>query len=322
MFKSIAAGLLALAATAASAQQVTIQVGYGPGGSYDVTARLVADHLGRFLPGNPAVVVENVPGAGSMKLAKLTMEAGAADGTQIAMVSSALALLPVFDPGNTDFDPLAAHYLASMTNSASYCITPKASGIDTLDKFLTEEFKVGATGPDSTTYIFPAAIKNALDANYEIVTGFKSAAEIDLGMERGDLQARCGIGLTTLSQGDMMERFNIITEMSVTPKNELEGVPFLLDRVTDEKLRAAVALTFSSSEVHLPFLVGPAVPDDVVATLRNAFDAMGADPDFVADAAQRGVELHYTGGARVQEMIEGFANADPEIKEMARTLAQ
>jgi tripartite-type tricarboxylate transporter receptor subunit TctC len=304
------------------AETLTIQVGYGSGGSYDEAARLIADHISRHLPGTTDVVVENVPGAGSLKLAKMVMASEVTDGSQIATVSSALALLPIFDPKSTDFDPTKVHYLISMTNSASYCITPKAAGIDNMDAFLTQDFKVGATGKDSTTYTYPAAIKNALGAKYEIVTGFESATEIDLAMERGEIGARCGIGLTTLSKGDMMDRYNVVVELAPTPKNEIPGVPFLLDRAPDEATREALELVVSSSTVHLPFIAPPVTTEDALAKLRAAFDGLAADPEFAAAAERQGFELIMTSGAEVETLIDGFLAADPAVKEAARALVQ
>jgi tripartite-type tricarboxylate transporter receptor subunit TctC len=308
--------------TLVAAETLTIQVGYGSGGSYDEAARLIADHIARHLPGTSEVVVENVPGAGSVKLAKMVMASTVTDGSQIATVSSALALMPIFDPESTDFDPAKVHYLVSMTNSASYCITPKAAGIDSLDAFLTMDFKVGATGKDSTTYTYPAAIKNALGAKYEIVTGFESATEVDLAMERGDVQARCGIGLTTLSKGDMMDRYNVIVELAPAPKNEIAGVPFLLDRAPDDATRQALELVLSSSTVHLPFIAPPSTSDEALAALRAAFDGLAADADFAAAAKAQGFELVMTDGISVETMIDNFLATAPEVKDAARALVQ
>lgn len=313
---------LLLLPLSAVADDLTIRVGYGPGGSYDDAARLLAAHIGRHLPGSPNVVVENVPGAGSLRLAKMVMQSPVTDGSQIATVSSALALLPVFDPGNTEFDPRRVHYLVSMTNSASYCITPKAAGIETLDAFLTEGFKVGATARDSTTYIFPAAIRNGLGANFDIVTGFQAGAEINLAMERGDIQARCGIGITTLFEGDMMERYNVVAELSLEPKHEIEGVPFLLDRAPDAETRAALELVLSSSTVHVPFIAPRATSDQALADLLAAFEALATDQAFIDDAAARGFALGMTSGPEVEALIEGFLSTDPAVQERARAMVQ
>ena len=319
----VLASVLCLALPAlAAAETLTLQVGYGPGGSYDEAARLLADHIGRHLPGTPTAVVENVPGAGSLKLAKMIMQSPVTDGSTIATVSSALALLPVFDPDNTAFDPRVVPYLVSMTNSASYCITPKTSGIDTLDKFLTESFKVGATGKDSTTYTYPAAIRNGLGAKFDIVTGFESATEVDLAMERGDVQARCGIGTTTLFKGDMMQRYNVIVELATEPKHEIEGVPFLLDRAPDAATRAALALVLSSGTIHIPFIAPPATSPEALANLRAAFAALAEDAAFLAAAKAQGFTLMMTQGPEVEAMIRDLLASDPAVQDRARALVQ
>jgi tripartite-type tricarboxylate transporter receptor subunit TctC len=321
--KSLVAALaVALVAAPASAEQIAIQVGYSPGGSYDLTARLVADHIGKYLPGNPDIVVENVPGAGSLKLAKLFMETGATDGSQIAVVSSALALLPIFEPDNTDFDPRRVHYLASLANEASHCVTHKNSGIETLDEFLQSDAKVGSTGRSSSTYTYPAAIKAALGGTFEIVTGFEGGEEINLAMERGDIQARCGISLTTLMEGDMIERVNVIAELAPEPAGLISGAEFLLDRAPDEATRAALSLVFSSGTIHHPFIAAPDTPEDIVAMLRTAFDALSADVEFLAEAERRKIFVSITGGAEVEAKITGFLASDPALIELARKLVE
>ena len=121
MTRYLALALALFASTALADGQLAIKVGYSPGGSYDMSARLVADFIGKHLPGTPDVVVENFPGAGSLKLAKSFMVSGNTDGTAIATVGSTLALMPLFDPESTDFDPQKVHYLASLTNQAAFC---------------------------------------------------------------------------------------------------------------------------------------------------------------------------------------------------------
>lgn len=177
--------------SAAEAGELVIQVGFGPGGIYDGAARLVADHIGRHIDGDTTVVVENVPGAGSLKLARMMMESPVTDGSVIATIGAGLALVPILDPQNDAFDPRKVHYLASLSSGMTYCVTTKESDIETLDAFLTQPFKVGASGKDSSTYTHPAAIRKALGAKFDIVTGFAGANEINLAMARGDLQGRC-----------------------------------------------------------------------------------------------------------------------------------
>ncbi|PCD77936.1 hypothetical protein CLN94_01065 [Pseudothioclava arenosa] len=312
---------LAVAAPVRAADTVALQVGYGPGGSFDIMARLFADHLGKHLDGNPTVVVENVPGAGSLKLARLIADKGATDGSQIGTISGALGLMPVFDPEG-GFDPANVRYIASASKESSYCITPKSSGITSLAEFVKSNGKAGATGKSSSTYTYSAAIKAALGGTYDIVTGFGGGNEIDLAMERGDIQVRCGISLTVVGQADMLERYRILGEIGTVSKGPVTDEPFVLDMVSDPAERAALELVFSSTRMHHPYIVSKDTPEETVMALRKAFAETAADPAFLADAETRGVVVDLTDGGEVEALIEGFRNADPAILQRAREMVQ
>lgn len=317
-----AAALSLIASPVAAEGLVTILVGYGPGGSYDTVARLLATHLPEHLEGNPEVIVENVPGAGSMVLAKRFTETGKTDGSELAVISSAFALLPVFEPENTDFDPAKVHYVAAMSNESSFCVAHVSSGITTVDQLLSEPIKVGATGKNSSTYTYPAAIKSAFGAKYEIVTGFDGGEEIDLAMERGEVQVRCGIGMTSLQEGDYLSRFNVVAELAPVSRGAFPGVEFILDRATDPDLKQALSLVFSSGTIHHPIIAAPGTPDAVLESLRAAVAAAAADPDFLAEAEARKIEISVTPGDRVEEIIAGFIAAPQAVRERARELVK
>ena len=122
------------------AKQITVKVGYGAGGTYDLSSRLVARYLGDHLAGKPDIVVQNVPGGGSLKLTKLMLAGEPADGSVLASISPAMAFAPLLDPDNVDFDPLSIVWLGSLSSEPAYCATSKASGIDTIEKFLSGDF--------------------------------------------------------------------------------------------------------------------------------------------------------------------------------------
>ncbi|KEO50801.1 Bug family tripartite tricarboxylate transporter substrate binding protein [Thioclava pacifica] len=312
----------ALAGSVEAGDRITIQVGYGPGGSYDTMARLIADHLGRYLAGSPDIIVENVPGAGSLKLARLIETRGAADGSQIASVSNALALKPVFDPDTESFDPRNVRYIASASNESSYCVTPKNSGINSVEDFIASNAKAGATGKSSSTYTYVAAIKKAFDGKFDIVTGFGGGNEINLAMERGDVQVRCGISVTTLNQADTLDRYRILAELGTASRGSIQGEPFLLDLVKNPDDRAALSIVFAPTRMHHPYIVAGATPDAEVATLRAAFDALATDPEFLADAKKRGIVSTITDGATVEAYIAELLGSDPKILQRARELVE
>ncbi|MGJ8623545.1 MAG: Bug family tripartite tricarboxylate transporter substrate binding protein [Yoonia sp.] len=320
----LALGAALLVASPIHAQdRITLQVGYSPGGSYDRVSRLVAEHLGRHLEGTPDIIVENVPGAGSLVLGRQIMAESATDGNRIATVSSALALRPVFAPDSEDFDPTQVHYLASMSNAASYCVSHKNSGIETFAQLLSDpDATVGATGKSSTTYTFPAALRSALGGEYKIVSGFDGGTEIILAMERGEIDVRCGIGMNTLTLNDNLSRFNVIAELALQPKGEIDGPVFALDLAPDAMTREALALALASSEVHFPIVAPPAADPEVVAALRDAFRALMTDEAFIAASEAGNLYTRITPGDEVEAMIAGFLAASPEVRAMARAFVE
>jgi tripartite-type tricarboxylate transporter receptor subunit TctC len=315
--------MLAAGLPATAQDRITIQVGYGPGGGYDGVARMIAGLLPDHLPGTPDIIVENVPGAGSLALARMVMVDANRRGTRLATIASALALSPVFQPETTDFDPRAVHYIAALSNAASYCIASRASGITDLRGLLdTPGVRIGATGRSSSTYTFPAALGRALGGQFEIVVGFAGGPEIDLAMVRGDVEARCGVGLETINETGLRDDTVIVAELAVSPRNEVEGVDFALDLVTDPDLRAALALVFASSSIHHPYVMAPQTPPEHVATMRAAFAAMVASPEFAAVNAARDVPFAPTVGADLVARIEAVLDQPDHIRELARTLVE
>ena len=325
-FRLLAAAMacLTIAAPPLAAQdRITIQVGFSAGGGYDAVARMIAEHLPRHLPGTPDMIVENVTGAGSLVLARMLMADTDTRGTRIATVSSALPLLPVFEPGNTTFDPLAVHYLASFSSAASYCVADRRSGIETLEQLIASpDARVGATGRQSATYSYAAALREALGGQFQIVLGFPGGADIDLAMERGDIQVRCGGGLDQLHATGRQDRFVVIGELAVEPQGEIEGPTFALDLAPDEDTRAALELVFFSTSVHHTYIAPPATSPEVVATLRAAFRAMFEDPAFLALNAERVVPFVPQSGEVVEARIREVLQTPEHIQARARELVQ
>lgn len=209
---SSVAALMASVVTASAFDlaSITIKVGYGAGGTYDLSSRLVAKHLGRFLPGNPQFVVQNVPGGGSMLLTTLMLGSEPRDGSVIASISSAIPFAPTLDPDNASFDPEDIIWLGALADEPAVCITTKASGIATMEAFLSEDFLIGASGRASATYQQAAIVKNGLNAAFTIVTGFDGVTEIELAMERGEVAGHCTASLSDLGRKGMLGRVNII----------------------------------------------------------------------------------------------------------------
>lgn len=306
-----------------AAGTVTIQVGYGAGGSYDLAARLVARHLGRFLPGQPDVIVQNVPGGGSLKLAQLLVGAVPADGSVIGAIGPGTMLAAKLDPANVQFDPLQVGWLESLGAVESFCAVSKASGVASIEDFTQKTFHLGASGKSSTTYLFAALAKNALDAEFDIVTGFDGVADIELAMERGEIAGHCTFSYKDLVTRGLRDTLNVIVRFGRADVHEYESVPRVTDRIDDPRKRQAAELVESLRDYDFPFVAPAGASAETVAMLRKAFDAMAEDPEFIADAEKLDdFTIHPTSGKELERILNERLAAEPAVFEAARQLVQ
>jgi tripartite-type tricarboxylate transporter receptor subunit TctC len=322
------AGFLALSGSVAGAsafdiETITLKVGYGPGGTYDLSSRLVARHLGQFLPGEPDIVVQNEPGGGSLKLTKLMLGSEPTDGSVIASIGPAMAFAPILDPENADYDASAILWLGSLSNEPAFCLTTKASGIDTMEKFLGTEFHIGASGKNSATYQQAAIPLQGLNAKFDIVTGFDGVAEIELAMERNEIAGHCSGSVTDLKRRGLIDSVNIIGRLGSGTAAGFEDVPSFSSMITDPTLRKGAELLEAVRDVNYPLMVPGGAPQEIVDALREAYATMIADPAFIADVKGIG-EFQYapTPGARMAEIVANHLKADASVLEAVRALVE
>lgn len=323
-------GLLLVAGTSLAAMAedyphgtITLKVGYGAGGTFDASSRLIAPYLTKYLAGHPDIVVQNVPGGGSLKLTKLMLGAEPADGSVIASVNPSMAFAPVLDPANADYDPSGIAWLGALSNDPAFCVTAKQSGIDSIDAFLTGDFRIGATGKTSQTYQLAAIPMRALDAHFTIVTGFNNVAEIELAMERGEIQGHCVATAGDLLDLGLIEKVNVIGRLGTGVPPGFEETPRFADRIEDPVLRQAAQLIEATRDINFTLMTQDATPAPVVAALRAAYAAAVADPDFVAEAEALGqFRLDPTSGDDMAALIAGYLDADPAVVEAARKILE
>lgn len=305
------------------ASTVAIKVGYGAGGGYDTSSRLIERYLGRFLPGNPNIVVQNVPGGGSLKLTKMMLGSEPADGSVLASVSSAMAFAPQLDPGSADFDASSIVWIGSLARETAVCEVTKSSGIDSLEKFASGDFLIGSTGRSSLTYLLAAVAKNGLHAKFKIVTGFEGSRDVTLAMQRGEIAGQCGIAYSSLASSGMLNDVNIVgrfNEASIPGNKEVPNIPGLID---DPIVRQAAELLASSFDFHLPLIAPPGTPKETVDALRKAYAEMTADPQFVAEAkSTNDLEVKPRTGKEIEALVKEKLASDPRVFEAARELVK
>lgn len=288
-------------------RNVTMIVGYPSGAAYDIYARLVGRHIGRHIPGQPNIVVSNMPGASSLIAANVLANSAARDGTTIGAVFERIAVEPMVNPGTAKFDGRAFNWIGSVLKVTDVCMfwhTAKAQSIDDAKRM---EVIVGAAGDAGNSALAPRLLNMFLGTKFKIVGGY-GGAEMFLAMERGETEARCGMswGGLKASRPDWLaqNKIRIVIQMAMQKHPELLSVPNILDLVTDQESRSALEYLYATQEMGRPFLAPPLVPADRVAALRKAFDETMTDPIFLEDARKSNQEVDAISGSRVQEIVE------------------
>jgi tripartite-type tricarboxylate transporter receptor subunit TctC len=307
-------------------RQVSMQVGFGAGGGYDTTSRIVARYLGKHIPGNPTVIVQNVPGAGSMKVANYVFNAAPKDGTVLAVFSSSVAVQPLYGNKKAKFETSRFEWIGSMHTDIQSCGVWKGAGrgIRTLPDLLAakEPIVFGATSPASPTSQFPLFLKNVLGANIKVITGYKGTKGINLAMQRGEVQGTCGMYESSV-RGAFANDFksgnlNLFMQVGID-----RTAPFFGDATqvyktlkTDEQ-RQIAELIFRPAELTRPLAAPPGTPKDRVAALRKALlDAM-KDPALIAEGKRIGIDFKAMSGDRVAALMASFYKASPELLKKA-----
>lgn len=280
-------------------KNVTIWVGYGAGGGYDTTARLVARHYGRQIPGSPNVVVQNVPGAGSLLAANNLYNVAPRDGTVLGIFSSTVAMLPLYGDTNARFETLKFSWIGNIHRDTLACGVWKGAGqgIRTLEDLIAAKQTVvfGSDGGDAPLTRWPLFMKNVLGANVKVVAGYKGTREINLAMQSGEVGGSCGMFESTV-RGSYLQDYkagnlNLFVQTGYNRNVEFFGAATNLYKLlkTEEEVQMA-KLVFGVSELTRPFAGPPGLPQDRLAALRKALMDMNKDPAFIEEARKTGTE--------------------------------
>ncbi len=324
--------LLALLTTGASAaadevsdfyagKQVRLLIGYSAGGGYDTYARLLSRHLGKHIPGNPTVVPQNMPGAGSLRMANFLYNVAPKDGTVIGTFGRGIAMEPLLSGVGTQFDARKFSWLGSLNNEVSLCVAWHESGVKTMQDLQTQELIVGGTGSGSDTVIFPIVVRNLLGADIRLISGYPGGNDVLLAMERGEVDGRCGWSYSSLSstRGDWLEqgRITILTQLALAKHPDLSGYPIITDFADSENELEAMEIIFSRQVMGRPYLAPPGIPAERLQALRRALDSVARDPEFLSDAGQLQLEVNPVSGEDVDALLARIYGASDAAIELA-----
>ena len=304
---------------------INLIVGYSAGGGYDTYARLLARYIGRHIPGNPQIVVQNMPGAGSLKAANYLYNVAPKDGATIGMFSRGMAMEPLIGASPTQFDAAKFTWLGSGTSEVSVFVTWHASGIKTWQDMLSKTFTVGGEGSGSDPDIYSALLKSAFGVKLKLISGYPGTSEVALAIERGEVDARASWSWSSLKtvkpEWIAEKKVYLPLQLNLTRSPELPDVPLLLDFATSERQRQMLMLVLSRQDMGRPFMAPPGIPDDRKAALRQAFDATMRDAEFLAEAKRRKQEVHPVSGAAIDALIaELYATPKDVVAETRKTI--
>ena len=317
-----------LAATCASApadpvedfyrgRNVTMVIGYSVAGGYDNYARVVARHLGSHIPGNPTILPQNMPGAGSLRSANWLYNAAPKDGSVIGMFSRGMAMEPLIGTSQTSFDAQKFTWLGSGTNEVSTCVTWHASAVKTWADALKTPFTVGGEGSGSDPDIFATVVRNVFGVKLRLVSGYPGSAEVALAIERREVDGRCGWSYSSLKlqRPDWVakKQVNILVQLALAKTPELPDVPLITDFATTDRQRQILRLVFSRQAMARPFTAPPGIPAERKAALRKAFDETMRDPAFLEEAKQRSLEVNPVSGAEIDALIGDLYRSAPDV---------
>jgi tripartite-type tricarboxylate transporter receptor subunit TctC len=310
-------------------KQVKILIGFSPTGfGYDTYARLLARHMGKYLPGNPVIVPQNRPGAGSLNLANYLYNAAPKDGTEIAIVGRGVAMEPLLGGSSAQgkFDSTKFAWLASMNNEVSGFYIRQPGPASTLQQILAgTPLQVGSTGIGGDQHAFTHALNALLGTKLKPIAGYPGTQEIMLAVERGELDGILGYSWGVARSGNKADlesgKLKIVMQLALDKHKELPDIPIVTDFVTKPDDRQVLEMIFSRQSMGRPLVAPPGLDPAVTEVLRKAVAETMHDPQFLAEGERIGLELNFVSGADVQALVERVYRSPAGVVSRAQAIA-
>lgn len=303
---------------------ITMVVGFNAGGAYDLYARTLARHMGKHLPGNPNIIIENMPGGGSVIAANHLFNRSAKDGSEIGLLSGSVALDPLFKVVPTEFDSRTFTWLGSAEESVGVCLVRDTSSVKSAQDLFDKELIVAAAGTDTRTV--PAALNSILGTRIQIISGYQGSAGMMLALEQGEVDGACGmIYAAALSQRPDWFKSGFvrpILQFGFRKSEALSDVPAASDFATTEEQRQLLQLVVGWTVMGRPFVAPPGIPSDRAEVLRQAFEATMSDPEFIADAQMQRLDVSPSTVAEIEEFLDNaYDTPQSLVDQVAKLIA-
>jgi len=283
-----------------------IDVGTGVGGGYDANARLVARHLGRHLPGNPTIVINNLPGGGGIRAANTLFNRLARDGTVIGTFSNAMITEPLLGSGQSLFDPTKFTWIGSASREDGLCVATQSSGIASWNDLLEKEVIVGTTAPGTTTYMYPVMLRNLFGAKFKPVSGYPDAGQIALAVQRNEVQAVCQtLSSIKIGRPDWLRDRVVVPliALGLTRLRDLPDLMSVMELARTAEQQQILKVVLAPNLAGRPFLAPPGIPPQRTQALRDAFDAMTRDTNFLEEAQRLRMDIEPASGREIEALV-------------------
>ena len=289
-------------------QTITIYVGLSSGGGYDLNARLLARYLGRYLPGQPQVIVRNMPGGGGLVMTNYVANVPPKDGLHIGAPQRGIPFEPLLgDASNAKYDPVKLNWIGSINADSSVAVATRRSGVRTWQDLKTRELIVAGTGVGTESVVVPYVLRNILGLKLKVIAGYPGGSEMNLAMQRGEVDGRGAFSWTSLKphfkewveSGDLF----VLYQQALRKHPDIPGVPLVIDLAETDDQRKLLELQFTAFELGRPYFVADGVPAERVNALRRAFDQAMKDKELLADAERQQMEVNPATGAEMQTIL-------------------
>jgi tripartite-type tricarboxylate transporter receptor subunit TctC len=322
---ALAVAAFAAAPTSAAAQSVeqfykgktiNLYIGFTPGGTYDLFGRMVARYLGKHIPGQPTVIPQNMPGAGSFKAANFVYAVAPKDGTALGIVSQTVALEEILGTPGIQYKSAELNWIGRATSNIEVTLTWQTSKAKTVQDAINNVIPLASTGPGSPSEGYPRLLNGVLGTQFKIIGGYPGSTDGLLAMERGEVDgALTSWNTIKVSRADWLKekKINLLVQYAMERSPEIPNVPTFVELGKTEEDKKMLAFYVSGGEIGRSFFTTPGVPKDRVDALRAAFSAMVKDPDVLGEIDKMKADFIPLDGASLQKLIEDTAKVSPAI---------
>jgi tripartite-type tricarboxylate transporter receptor subunit TctC len=305
-------------------KQISWILSAGEGGGYSSYARVFAPYFGNYIPGNPKIIIQNMPGAGGLRAMNHLYAVAPKDGTFIGLVHSSVPFAPLYGTKGATFDPREMNWIGSLATEGAMCVAWHDSKVKTWQDLFDKEFIVGSSGAGSQMETLPLMLNKLFGTKVKVIPGYKGGSDVFVAMERGEVDGRCG-GLVSSIQSTRPDWFaqkkvNVPIRIAMKRSAMFPDSAALIEFAKDERTKQTLQLLFSPQGMDRPILAPPGVPAERLAALREAFHKAINDPAFRDEAAKQRLGIDEVSGEEVAEIVRTAYGMPADIIHNAKEL--